>query len=113
MSSPEEVHILAILYAKPEKMSRLQELMQAMIKTVHDTEPHTVRYMMTKQIDTEIPAIHMIETYKTKESAEAHTQTEHFKSLFAAFDEENIFAKPPYLAFTKIAGGFDLHHKLI
>ncbi|KXT09133.1 hypothetical protein AC579_388 [Pseudocercospora musae] len=108
-----EVHIIAILYPKPEKSSRFQELMQPMIRAVHDSEPYTLRYIMTKQIDGEVPAIHMIETYKSKEGAEAHTHTEHFKSLFVKFDKEDIFAKPPYLAFTKSMGGFDLGRELI
>lgn len=51
--------------------------------------------------------------YKDEGAADKHTQTEHFKALFAKFDKEGLMAKAPYLAKTRSVAGFDLDRKLI
>jgi quinol monooxygenase YgiN len=50
--------------------------------------------------------------YKDKDSADAHTQTEHFKQLIKDFEDEGILAEPPWLSQTVSKGGFDLDRKL-
>ncbi|KAK3718915.1 hypothetical protein LTR37_004831 [Vermiconidia calcicola] len=109
----QEVHIIAILYPKPDKVERLRELMGKMCKDVHGKEDYTLRYMMTEQLDADTPDVVMIETYKDKSSADKHGTEPHFKELFATFDSEGMFSKPPYLAKTISRAGFDADRKLI
>ena len=51
--------------------------------------------------------------YKDKASAEKHASESWFKELFATFDKEGLFAKPPSIWFSKSTSGFDLDHKLL
>lgn len=53
-----------------------------------------------------------VKSYKSKEAADQHTQTEHFKQLFGAFEKEGLFGKPPYLAKTVSKAGFELDRQL-
>jgi hypothetical protein len=78
--NPEETHIFAILYPAPGKLDRvrddvetftririshsiqLKELMADHISATHKNEDYTPRYLMTEQLDTDEPALHMFET---------------------------------------------------
>jgi len=75
--NPEETHIFAILYPAKGKLERvsqpiqqlpgliviqLKELMQVHIAAVHKNEDYTPRCLMTEQLDTDEPALHMFET---------------------------------------------------
>ncbi|SMR55262.1 unnamed protein product [Zymoseptoria tritici ST99CH_1A5] len=109
-----EVNIVAILHPAQGKSDRVKELLQGMCKDVHQKEDYTLRYIATEQIGAEgTPDIVMIETYKSKEAADKHTQEPHFKELFATMEKEGLMAKAPYLAQTVSKAGFDLDRKLI
>lgn len=76
--NPEETHIFAILYPAKGKLERvrhkmphsrskltmqqLKELMAVHIAATHKNEDYTPRYLMTEQLDTDEPALHMFET---------------------------------------------------
>lgn len=60
--NPEETHIFAILYPAKGKLDRLKELMEVHIEATHKNEDYTPRYLMTEQLDTDEPALHMFET---------------------------------------------------
>ncbi|KAK5736650.1 hypothetical protein LTR17_007307 [Elasticomyces elasticus] len=108
-----EVHTVAVLSPKPDKVQRMRELLTHMCKEVHSKEDYTLRYLMTEQVDAETPDFVMIETYKSKEAAQKHPQEPHFQELFGAFEKEGLFAKPPYLAHTTSKAGFDLDRTLL
>ncbi|EMC91283.1 hypothetical protein BAUCODRAFT_152560 [Baudoinia panamericana UAMH 10762] len=108
-----EINIVAILYPVQGKEERMKELVAKMAKDVHEKEDYTLRYIMTEQLGVETPDIVMIETYKSKEAADQHTKTSHFKSLFSTMESEHLMAKPPYIAQTISKAGFDLDRKMI
>lgn len=62
---------------------------------------------MTEQIESGEPALHMFETYTSRDGADKHTKTENFKALMDATAKEGVFGKEPYLVFTKTVGGYD------
>ncbi|EME40920.1 hypothetical protein DOTSEDRAFT_37653 [Dothistroma septosporum NZE10] len=105
--NPEETHIFAILYPAPGKLERLKELMADHINATHKNEDYTPRYLMTEQLDTKEPALHMFETYTSRDNAEKHTKTENFKTLMSKCEKEGVMGKEPYLVFTKTVGGYD------
>ena len=46
-----------------ERVLQLKELMVDHINATHKNEDYTPRYLMTEQLDTKEPALHMFETY--------------------------------------------------
>ena len=107
LKNPEETHIFAILYPAKGKFERLKELMADHIAATHKNEDYTPRYLMTEQLDTDEPALHMFETYTSRDGADKHTKTENFKVLMDSAEQEGVFGKAPYLVFTKTTGGYD------
>ncbi len=51
--------------------------------------------------------------YKDKGAADSHTQTDHFKQLFATAEKEGLFREAPWLAQTTSIAGFERDRKLI
>ena len=107
LKNPSETHIFAILYPAPGKLPRLKELMADHIAATHANEDYTPRYLMTEQLDSDEPALHMFETYTSRDGADKHTKTENFKVLMEKAEKEGIWGKEPYLVFTKTVGGYD------
>ena len=93
---------------------QFKELMQSLCKDVHSKEEgealqyvlplvtcvygspshQSRRYVMTEQLGSEEgkPTFVMIETYKDKGAADAHTQTDHFKAAFAKMEKEELLS---------------------
>ena len=107
LKNPSETHIFAILYPAPGKLPRLKELMADHIAATHANEDYTPRYLMTEQLDSDEPALHMFETYTSRDGADKHTKTKNFKVLMEKAEKEGIWGKEPYLVFTKTVGGYD------
>lgn len=61
-----------------------------MCEEVHIKEDYTLRYIMTEQLDAEVPDIVMIETYKSKEAAEKHTTEPHFNHTISTIEKEGL-----------------------
>ncbi|UJO21188.1 uncharacterized protein CLAFUR5_10948 [Fulvia fulva] len=106
----EKPHIVAILYPASGKLDRLKELRVDHINATHKNEDYTPRYLMTEQLDTKEPALHMFETTTdtpSRDGADKHTKTENFKTLMSECEKEGVMGKEPYLVFTKTVGGYD------
>lgn len=61
----QEVHVIAIMTPKPEKLERFREAIRGMVQTVHSKEENTIRYMMTEQVgvkDGDTTKVVMVET---------------------------------------------------
>ncbi|GIZ43318.1 hypothetical protein CKM354_000655000 [Cercospora kikuchii] len=113
LQNPEETHIFAILYPAPGKLERLKELMADHINAVHEKEDYTPRYLMTEQLESDEPALHMFETYTSRKGADDHTKTENFKVLMDKAQKEGVMGKEPCLVFTKTVGGYDWDRKKV
>ena len=102
----------------------MKELMVDHINATHKNEDYTPRYLMTEQLESDEPALHMFETYAcrsdcyksqlilgdrytSRDGADKHTRTENFKALMDACEKEGVMGKEPYLVFTKTVGGYD------
>ncbi|KAK5173493.1 uncharacterized protein LTR77_002174 [Saxophila tyrrhenica] len=112
----QEVHIVATLAPKADKVDRFKDLMSQMCKDVHAKEEgSTHRYILTEQLGTPEgePKFVMVETYKDKNAADSHTQTDHFKQLFGVMEKEGLLREGPWLAQTVSKAGFERDRKLI
>ena len=45
------------------QLLQLKELLYIHVKATHKNEDYTPRYLMTEELDSEEPALHMFETY--------------------------------------------------
>ncbi|SPO03570.1 uncharacterized protein DNG_06253 [Cephalotrichum gorgonifer] len=106
------VNIVAILTPAPGKVDRLRDLLTAQASIVHEKEDYALRFVVTEQIDNDVPEFIAIETYESKEAAGRHTKEPHFAEFFKALADEGVLAKPPVLWHTKSLGGFELDRKL-
>lgn len=54
-------------------------------------------------------------SYKSKDGADKHTQTDNFKALMVAAEKEEggLWGKDPLIVMTKTIGGFDWDRKLV
>ena len=78
-----EVHIVAIFSPRPGKVERVslccpgrrkrnslntfqvRELLTAQCQEVHEKEDYALRFLVTEQIDVEVPELILFETYET------------------------------------------------
>lgn len=84
----------------------MKALTASFIATVEAREPGTLSFNMIEELEAEEPQLVMVESYADSAAKDAHMVTPHFKALFAQFEEENLFAKPPQQILGKKVTGF-------
>ncbi|KAF1911661.1 hypothetical protein BDU57DRAFT_524271 [Ampelomyces quisqualis] len=100
------IDIMALIYPKPGKADRVEELLTQAAKAVKANEPGTLRYQLHKETKGEAPTFIMLETYKDMAAIEAHSKSEDFKHMGRTMKKEDLLAAPMKVLFTKEAGGY-------
>jgi quinol monooxygenase YgiN len=83
---PAEIVIVADLWAKPDGVNRLLEMLEEHVRKVHANEPGVHKFALHR--DTEDPLhIVMIEAFADHERLAAHRETDYYRNLMAAIPE--------------------------
>ncbi|OAK93532.1 ABM-domain-containing protein [Phaeosphaeriaceae sp. SRC1lsM3a] len=100
------IDIMALIYPKPGKADRVEELLREAAVAVKANEPGTLRYHLQRETSGDAPTFVMLETYKDKAAIAAHSKSDDFKKMGRAMKQEDLLAAPMKVLFTKEAGGF-------
>ncbi|KAK3324889.1 hypothetical protein B0H66DRAFT_580316 [Apodospora peruviana] len=88
------VHYLAMLYPKPEKLARVEEITQSICEYIKENEPGVLQYQWFKVKDAEKPTIVVWEVYADDAAVETHKTSPKMAWLMKTSQEENNLAEP-------------------
>ncbi|KIY00066.1 uncharacterized protein Z520_03751 [Fonsecaea multimorphosa CBS 102226] len=103
-----EVHIIAIFTPRLGKVERVKELLIAQCREVHEKEDYALRFLVTEQIDVDVPELALFETYTSMDDTDRHLKEPHFLTMSKILAEEDLLSKKTYVARTVTTAGFDL-----
>jgi len=103
-----ELHIIAIISAKPEHADEVQSTLSALAAQVEQNEPNTLKYeLLTTRKKGEFI---FSETYKDKQTLAAHGKTDYFGNAMKKIAP--LLAGPSDIKIVKKVGGYSLRSKL-
>ncbi|KAK4206653.1 hypothetical protein QBC37DRAFT_119185 [Rhypophila decipiens] len=88
------VKILALLYPKPDRVARVEEIAQSLVEYVKENESGTLQYEWFRVTGAEKPTIAVWETYADQAAVEAHRTSPKMAWLVEVSTKEDNFAEP-------------------
>ncbi|KAF1948938.1 hypothetical protein CC80DRAFT_485268 [Byssothecium circinans] len=98
--------VIALIYPKPGKADRVEELLKTAAAAVKANEPGTLKYQINRETNGDAPTFIMLETYKDQTALKVHGGTDYFKDMGRKMKQEELLAAPMKVLFTKEVGGF-------
>jgi quinol monooxygenase YgiN len=83
---PAEIVIVADLWATPDGVERLLELLEEEVRSVHANEPGVPKFALHRDTDDPLHIV-MIEAFADRQSLDAHRETDYYGRLMAAIPE--------------------------
>jgi quinol monooxygenase YgiN len=83
---PAEIVIVADLWAKPDGVERLLELLEQEVRAVHAYEPGVQKFALHRDVEDPLHIV-MIEAFADEQTLAAHRETEHYRALMAEIPE--------------------------
>jgi len=114
--STSEITIVAIMTPKPDKIDRVQSLLQDVVAKVEANEPDVLMYRLHKEIGKNPKqggggggAVDFVFTEKYKDSAtlKKHGVTDYFQDFQRTLAREQLLEKPAVIKVLKPVAGFE------
>ncbi|KAM7184080.1 hypothetical protein V8F20_012365 [Naviculisporaceae sp. PSN 640] len=101
------IKILALLYPKPDKTARVEEIAHELASFVKENESGALQYEWFRVTDAETPTIAVWETYTDEAAVSAHRTSSKMGWLFEIAEKEDNFAQPIKVMTLQQFAGFE------
>ncbi|KAK3360434.1 hypothetical protein B0T25DRAFT_535638 [Lasiosphaeria hispida] len=88
------LHYVAMLFPKPDKIARVEEIAQSVCDYVKENEPGVLQYQWFKVTDAEQPTLVVWETYVDQAAVDTHKTSPKMAWLQELSVKEDNFAAP-------------------
>ncbi|KAL2255539.1 hypothetical protein VTK26DRAFT_3164 [Humicola hyalothermophila] len=88
------LNFLALLYPKPDRVARVEEIAKSVCEYVHEKEPGVLKYQWFKTGSPEKPLIVVWETYINQEAVETHKSSSKMAWLIEVSEKEDNLTTP-------------------
>ncbi|KAK3934183.1 hypothetical protein QBC46DRAFT_414150 [Diplogelasinospora grovesii] len=88
------LHFVAMMYPKPDRVARVEEIAQSLCEYVKANEPGVLQYQWFKVSGAEQPTIVVYETYADQAAVDTHKASPKFAWLMEVSQKEDNFVAP-------------------
>ncbi|AEO62200.1 83bf384a-9f5e-4ba6-ae0d-8a33fa3c040d [Thermothielavioides terrestris] len=88
------LNFIAMLYPKPDRVARVEEIARQVCESVHEKEPGVLKYQWFRAGGTDKPLIVVWETYLDQAAVDAHTSSPVMAWLVENDKKEENMAAP-------------------